>query len=72
MDVPEETGHQFKMVLTKPIQLGRLEDGILPLQPLNTVCVFEWSGYFDGNGTRTKDSGRESVRIYDLRDIVKQ
>lgn len=72
MDVPEETGWQFKMALSKPLQIGSLRDGVPELRPLDTICVFEWTGYFDSEGTRTKEGTRESVRIYELRDIEKR
>lgn len=45
MDVPEETGTTFRMVLTKPLQVGIMKKGIPELRPLDTVCVFEWTGY---------------------------
>lgn len=71
MDVPEETGYTFRMVLKKPVQIANRETGILSGRPLNTVCIFEWCGYFDGDGFKTREGDRESVRIYELRDIEK-
>lgn len=47
MDVPEDTGLTFKLVLTQPRQLAVREIPAFP--EVRTVCEFEWSGYYDGD-----------------------
>lgn len=62
MDVPEETGRIFKLVLTQPIQAISNFDGdtIYTNPPFNTICEFEYTGKLI-----------EDARIYVLRDISK-
>lgn len=67
MDVPENTGSRWKMVLRQPltkiIDYGGNE--VRESGPFQTMCEFEWTGknYLYGGGI--------SARIYELVDIHK-
>lgn len=64
MDVPENTGTRWKMVLTQPLQVisGYSGERIEEKPPMHTQCEFEWTGKVDMT---------TGARIYFLRDIIK-
>lgn len=68
MDVPEDTGHTFKLALTQlPTAIVGYEGGAIGEIPfLSTMCEFEYTGKSYAMG-RPEDW----PRIYVLKDIYK-
>lgn len=66
MDVPEDTGLIFKLVLTQPITAisNYYGDDIGSIKKFNTICEFEYVG-------KSYAYKEFNARIYVLRDIVK-
>ena len=72
MEVPEETGHRFRLALMQPIQFkstGIGKDNKHPMMdsPINTICEFEW----DGGTYAGKDHEWDGARVYQLVNIEK-
>lgn len=70
MEVPEETGQRFTLVMTQPIQFKSLDHHRghpLMDSPLETRCVFEWTGKIYNQDGHAWDNGR----IYELVSIEK-
>jgi len=68
MEVPEETGTQFSLVLTQPIQVygdGFSEHKMMD-RPLATKCTFEWEGKTEMFDDEVNGRG---ARIYVLTKI---
>ena len=62
MEVPEDTGLQFKLVMQQKAQIANYNQRVPEMKPLHKMATFEWSGYFDGGTER-------GIRIYKLVDI---
>jgi hypothetical protein len=64
MDVPEDTGHTWDMVLTKPptVVTGYSGEHVVDRPPFDTRCNFEWTGKME------MSSG---ARLYEMIDIQK-
>lgn len=65
MDVPEETGPIFRMVMTQPPTaiIGYHGNNIAEHPPFDTLCIFEWTG---------KSDMQTGARLYELKDIDKR
>ena len=71
MEVPEETGHRFKLVMTQPItayNFGDRPERTMLDRPIETICEFEWTG-----GTYSQDGhSYDKARVYQLINIDKR
>lgn len=70
MEVPEETGHRFKLVMTQPVSFTNFNS--FEKNPMNkqfeTIAEFEWTG-----GTYHQEGHPyDKARVYQLIDIVKR
>lgn len=67
MEVPEETGHRFRLAMTQPIQVKTVDYNEYPMMdsPINKVCEFEWTGSI----FRQKDHAWDGAREYQLINI---
>ena len=47
MEVPEETGTRFKLMLEQPVQVSNFgygDEKEMMDKPIHTICEFEWTG----------------------------
>lgn len=71
MEVPEETGHRFKLAMTQPIQAfgdGYNSEHPMMDRPLDTICEFEWTGKSFSQEGHNWNNARE----YQLIQITKR
>jgi hypothetical protein len=72
MEVPEETGMRFKLVMTQPVQFKSLgfgeEKHALMDCPVETLCEFEYTGMT----FMQKDHPWDGAKEYQLIDIIKR
>ena len=70
MEVPEDTGRNFRLAMTQPIQAFKVshsEQYDLMKSPIETICEFEWTGGIYHQEGHPYHNARE----YQLIDIIK-
>ena len=60
MDIPENSSHEWDMVLTQPMQALYRDTHVETRVPFHTRCRFEWNGKYIND-----------ARLYILTDIYK-
>jgi len=69
MEIPEDTGPRFRLAMTQPITMTHFggKEHALNSMPVNTICIFEWTG-----GTFSQEGHPyDKARDYQLIDIQK-
>jgi len=65
MEVPEETGKEFSLAMSQPIQaysiFGSKNNADLMKSPISTICTFQWTGntFLGGSIEHEFDGARE-------------
>ncbi len=65
MEVPEETGRRFKLVMLQPVSVAKFDSsaGVEMNRPIETIVEFEWTGGTYMQKGHSYDGAREYQMI---------